>query len=275
MMLVDSHCHLDHLDLSEGDSLEAVIAEAEQHNVKHMLSVGLDLEQSKTVIDIAVRFSCVSASIGVHPTEPLSPLIENGEQLEETLVALGNHPKVVALGETGLDFYRESTEESKQQQVIKFRAHIRAAKKLKKPLIIHTRQAQNETVAVLKEEGVSEIGGVMHCFTETMEMAKACMAMNLFISLSGIVTFKNASLVQELARGVPLDRLLIETDAPYLAPMPYRGKPNRPAYVSYVAEKIAELRKESFESIASITTKNYFDLFSLSDRSVYVHSVKR
>jgi TatD DNase family protein len=277
-MLVDSHCHLDHLDLiPDTETLEVVVNEAWSNEVKHILSVGLNLVQSGKVIEIASSFSHVSASVGVHPTDQPD---ESGHlysitELEEKLIALGSHPKVVAIGETGLDFYRETEEKIKQIQRDKFRAHIRAAKKLKKPLIIHTRQAQNETLDIMAQEEAAQIGGVMHCFTESLAMAEACMAMNFYISFSGIVTFKNAVELQSLAQLIPPDKILIETDAPYLAPMPFRGKSNRPAYVKYVAEKIAQLRGETTEFIANCTTKNYFDLFYLSDRSVYVNVAKR
>jgi len=278
MMLVDSHCHLDQLDLTQdNESLTSVLNEAWSEQIKHILSVGLDLVQSKKVINIASTYPNVSCSVGVHPTESAdeSGVHYSVAQLEEKLIELGSHSKVVAIGETGLDFYRDSNEETKKNQSDKFRAHIRAAKILKKPLIIHTRQAQNETLNIMAEENAAEIGGVMHCFTESLTMAQACMAMNFCISFSGIVTFKNAIDLQHLAQKIPLEKILIETDAPYLAPMPFRGKTNRPSYVKYVAEKIAELRGDTLESIAYNTTKNYFDLFYLSDRSVYVNVAQR
>lgn len=259
-MLVDSHCHLDHLNLDIG----AVLERAWANDVKHILSVGLDPVQSLTVINIAENYPNVSASIGIHPTEKIDK-----ELSVEELLKLGDHPKVVAIGETGLDFYRTEDKAEQTIQEARFRAHIRAARQLKKPLIVHSRMAREETIQILKEENAQDIGGVLHCFTESLEMAKQAIDINFYISFSGIITFKNSIEIQEVARKIPLDKILIETDAPYLAPMPFRGKPNEPAYIKYTAEKMADLRDETIEKIAEITTRNYFDLFSLSDRSVY------
>ncbi len=259
-MLIDSHCHLDHLNLD----IAAVLERAWANDVKHILSVGLDPFQSLTVINIAENYPNVSASIGIHPTEKLDK-----ELSVEELVRLGDHPKVVAIGETGLDFYRT---EDKADQVIqegRFRAHIRAAKQLKKPIIVHSRMAREETIQILKEENAQNIGGVLHCFTESLEMAKQAIDLNFMISFSGIITFKNSVELQEVAKNIPMDKILIETDAPYLAPIPFRGKPNEPAYLKHTAEKLADLRNETLEKIAEITTRNFYTLFSLSDRSIY------
>ncbi len=259
-MLVDSHCHLDHLNLD----ITAVLERAWANNVKHVLSVGLDPVQSLAVVSIAENYPHVSASIGIHPTEKLDK-----ELSVEDLLKLADHPKVVAIGETGLDFYRTEDKADQIIQEARFRAHIRAARQLKKPLIIHSRMARGETIQILQEENAQDIGGVLHCFTESLEMAKQAIDLNFHISFSGIITFKNSVELQEVAKNIPLDKILIETDAPYLAPMPFRGKPNEPAYLKYTAEKMAELRGEPIEKIAEMTTRNFFELFSLSDRSVY------
>lgn len=259
MILVDSHCHLDHLEISTEDALQAT----HENHVKHVLSVGLDPEQSKKVIEIAEAHpGIVSASIGIHPTEKIER-----ELSTEELITLSDHSSVVAIGETGLDFYREFDQ---QLQESRFKKHIRAARETQKPLIIHSRQARAETIHLLKQEKAYEVGGVMHCFTETWEMSQEAMDLGFYISFSGIITFKNAVELQELVKKVPLDKMLIETDAPYLAPHPYRGKANMPAYVKYVAEKIAELKQESLENVAAITSRNFFSLFKQADRREYV-----
>jgi TatD DNase family protein len=258
-MLVDSHCHLDHLNLD----ISEVLDRAHKNDVSHVLSVGLDPVQSQTVIKIAENYPNVSASIGIHPTEKIEK-----ELSADDLIKLADHLKVIAIGETGLDFYRAEDKENQLLQIERFRAHIRAAKMTKKPLIIHSRMARAETLQILREEKAEEIGGVLHCFTESLEMAKQAMDLNFYISFSGIITFKNAVELQEVAQKIPLERILIETDAPYLAPVPFRGKPNEPSYVKYVAEKLSELRNEKVEKIAEMTTRNFFDLFSLADRSV-------
>ena len=253
--LVDSHCHLDRLDLSQhqGD-LQQALAAAQANDVKHFLCVCIDLDHFQDVMTIAEQFEQVHASVGVHPTEQ-----SQNEVSVSQLTRLANHPKVVAIGETGLDYYR--CEQDNTWQQARFRVHIQAAKASNKPLIIHSRQARADTIAILQEENAQEVRGVMHCFTETWEMAEQAMALGFYISFSGIITFKNARELQALAKQVPLERMLIETDSPYLAPVPYRGKSNEPAYVRYVAEQIAALRDISYEKVAEQTTKNYFDLF--------------
>lgn len=254
-MLVDSHCHLDRLDLSQYDNnLDLAIKAAHGLGVGHFLCVCIDLDNFPAVLKIAEDYPNVFASVGVHPTEVIAI-----EPTQEQLIKLAQHPKVIALGETGLDYYRDDSHKSVQQQ--RLREHILAAKEVNKPLIIHTRQAREDTINILKEEQADTVGGVMHCFTEDLAMAKKAMELNFYISFSGIVTFKNATELQAIAKTIPLDRILIETDAPYLAPVPYRGKPNQPAYVRYVAEYIANLRGISFEALATQTSKNFFNLF--------------
>jgi TatD DNase family protein len=258
-MLIDSHCHLDRLDLSRhnGELANALTA-AKNNGIGYMLCVSIDLETFPNILKIAEEYSDISVSVGLHPTEVLSE-----EPSVELLVELANHPKVIALGETGLDYYHQDTSHELQQ--LRFQNHIEAAKKIKKPVIVHTRQAKEDTLSILKKHHAQECGGVFHCFTEDWEMAKKGLDLGFYISLSGIVTFKNAIQLKEVAQKVPLDRLLVETDSPYLAPVPYRGKPNEPAYVRYVAEHIAELRGISFEEVAEKTTENFFNLFNTID----------
>jgi TatD DNase family protein len=254
-MLVDSHCHLDKLDLTQyNGSLANAIADAHANNVTNILCVCIDLEHFPAVLAIAEAYQNVYASVGIHPTEiiPREPTVD-------ALIQLGSHSKVVAFGETGLDYYRDDSNKLVQQE--RLRKHIQAAKALNKPVIIHTRQAQDDTINILKSEGADQVGGVMHCFTETWAMAQKAIDLNFYISFSGIVTFQNAKELKEVAKLVPLDRMLIETDAPYLAPVPYRGKPNQPAYVKHVAEYIAQLRGIRFEQLAEQTTENFFNLF--------------
>jgi TatD DNase family protein len=255
MFLVDSHCHLHLLDLTPySGELSTVLSYAETQGVGHFLCVSVRLDELPAVLSIAHCYPYVSASVGVHPNEVIAH-----EPSVEELFALSLDEKIVAIGETGLDYFR--SEGNLEWQQTRFRHHIRAAIQCKKPLIIHTRQAALDTLAIMREEGASSVGGVMHCFTEEWDIAKAAMDLNFFISLSGIVTFPNAAIVQETAKKIPLDRLLIETDAPYLAPVPHRGKPNEPAYVKYVAERIAALRGIDVLEVAEVTTKNFFRLF--------------
>jgi len=255
LSLVDSHCHLDRLDLAKlGGELDDVLAAARQQAVTHMLCVCIDMDNFPAVTALANRYPQVSASVGVHPNER-----DTRDPEVEELTGLAQTAKVVAIGETGLDYFHGKGDLEWQRE--RFRRHIRAAKACSKPLIIHSRDAREDTIRIMREEGAREIGGVMHCFTEDWVMAEQAMELNFFISFSGIVTFRNAQQVQDVARRVPLDRMLVETDAPYLTPVPYRGKSNQPAYVRYVAEHIAELRGESLEQIAHTTTANFFRLF--------------
>jgi TatD DNase family protein len=254
MFLVDSHCHLNLLDLSQQPGgIAAVIARAKAQGVEHFLNVSVSLEDFPQVLQTAQEFDEVSASVGAHPNEQ-AILVEADE-----LIRLGSETKVKAVGETGLDYYRHP--ETALRQQANFRAHIQAAKALNKPLIIHTRCAKEDTLKIMKKERVEDIGGVLHCFTEDWDMAQRAIEMNFYISFSGIVTFKNAQTIQNVAKEVPLERMLIETDAPYLAPIPYRGKPNEPAYIRHTAEFIANLRGISIEELAQQTSKNFELLF--------------
>ncbi len=254
-VLVDSHTHLHHLDLTPYQGqLDLAVQAARDHGVVHMLCVCICPDEIPTLQDIASTYPDVTISVGVHPNEALQK-----EPSEAELVQWGSHPKVVALGETGLDYYR--TEAGIDWQKERFRRHIRAANHLKKPLIVHSRNASNDTIALMKEEQAHQARGVLHCFTETWEMAKAAMDLEFYISFSGIITFKNAVDLQAVVKKMPLDRMLIETDSPYLAPVPYRGKPNEPAYVRFVAEMIAELKQLPVEEVARQTSQNFFDLF--------------
>ncbi len=237
--------------------LQDVIARATAVGVEHMLCVSVDLATFPDVLRCAKIFPNVSASVGQHPNDAAAESLANAQQL----ATLADDPLVVALGETGLDYYRTSVDGVPEQQQA-FRQHIQAAKLVNKPVIIHTRDAREDTLMIMQEEGIAQVGAVLHCFTESWEMAEAAMQMNCLISFSGIVTFKNAQALQAVAKQVPLNRLLIETDAPYLTPVPHRGKPNEPAYVKYVAEFIAKLRGESYETIAQITTENFYQLFN-------------
>lgn len=252
-MLIDSHCHLNFIDLTPfNHDLAAVIQAAKENDVMQLLSVCVDLDDYPVLCQIAERFDNVSISVGVHPDQELQT-----EPDVAHLCQLASHPDCIAIGETGLDFYRVHSTEGQENQRQRFRTHIQASIASGKPLIIHTRQAASETIAVMKEEGASQIGGVMHCFTEEWSVAKAALDLNFYISMSGIVTFKNAATVQEVARKIPSDRLLIETDAPYLAPTPFRGKQNHPALVKHVAEYLSALRGVSFETLARETTDNF------------------
>ena len=227
------------------------------NSVSHALCVSVNLQTFPEVLAIAQRFPNIFASAGVHPDE------RSGEEPDiDRLVGLADHPKVVAIGETGLDYYRVEGDTEWQRE--RFRAHIRAARQSRKPLIIHTREAAEDTLRIMQEEAAAGVGGVMHCFTETADVARRAMEMNFMISFSGIVTFKNATALKDVARGVPLENMLIETDSPYLAPVPYRGKTNQPAYVRFVAEEIARLKGISLESVAKATTANFFRLFNVT-----------
>jgi TatD DNase family protein len=252
-MFVDSHCHIDFPDFSEG--LPALLANMQAAQVDAALCVSVNLENFPRVLSLAETHANLFASVGVHPDHD-----DGREPSVDELVSLARHPRVVAIGETGLDYYRLQREEVDWQRA-RFRTHIRAARQAGKPLIIHTRNAAGDTLAIMAEEGANQAGGVMHCFTESWEVAEAAMAMGFYISFSGIVSFKSAKDLKEVARRVPLERMLIETDSPYLAPMPHRGKRNEPAYVRHVAEEIAGLRAIPLEQVAAATSKNFCDLF--------------
>lgn len=260
-MLIDSHCHLNHLDLEAFDNkMDNVLKASAEEGVKLLLSVCVELTDYPDLKKLAATYPNVFISVGLHPTE----MVEK-EPSASLLVTMADYPKCIAIGETGLDFYRVKDEKGQENQKNRFREHIRASIATKKPLIIHTREAPLDTIAVLQEEEAQRIGGVMHCFTESWDIAKRALDMNFYISLSGIVTFKNADIIQDVAKKVPLDRLLIETDAPYLAPHPYRGKQNHPALVKYVAMAIANLRGCSYEEIAEATSRNFFRCFRLQE----------
>jgi TatD DNase family protein len=255
-MLVDSHCHLDFPELS-GD-LEAVLGRMREQCVTHALSVAVTLEGFPQVRAIAERYPRIYGSVGVHPDYRGAT-----EASEELLVELAAHPKIVAIGETGLDYYRIQGDREWQRR--RFRIHVRAARRCGKPLIVHMREAAADTLSILREEGAGEVGGVMHCFTGSWEVAQAAMALGFYISFSGIVTFKNAQRLKEVARQVPLEKMLVETDSPYLAPVPYRGRTNEPALVRYVAEEIARLKKTDLEQVAAATSLNFFKLFNVKE----------
>ncbi|OJB11084.1 DNAase [Burkholderia ubonensis] len=258
-MFVDSHCHINFKGLA--DRLPAVLENMREHDVTHALCVSVDFETLPEVLAIAEAHDNVYASVGVHPDHE-----DAREPTLAELIELAAHPKVVAIGETGLDYYRlegRSIADMEWQRE-RFRTHIRAAHATLKPMIIHTRSSSEDTLRIMAEERAAVPGGVMHCFTEPWPVAEQALAQNFHISLSGIVTFKNATDVQDVARRVPLDRLLIETDSPYLAPVPYRGKPNEPAYVSHVGRFIASERGIAVEALADATTQNFFRLFKIA-----------
>lgn len=253
-MLVDSHCHLDRIDLEPYDgSLQAALAAARERGVMRMLCVGIDRGNADTVCAIARSNTGVYASVGVHPLD-----IKDELESIESLCELAKRPEVVALGETGLDYYYSTENKEAQQQ--SFRAHLRAGAKLGLPVIVHTRDAREDTLALIREAG-GEPGGVLHCFTENWDMARQALDLNYYISFSGIITFKNASELREVVRQVPLERLLVETDSPYLAPVPFRGKRNEPKYTREVAECVAELKGLAFEEVARVTSENFDRLF--------------
>jgi TatD DNase family protein len=255
-MFIDSHCHLDRLKLEKyEDGLDGAIAAASELQVSEMLCVAIDLEHIEQVLGIAERYPNIYASVGVHPSS-----YDGEEPSVERLVELAARPKVVAIGETGLDYYY--SEHKKELQQNRFRNHLEASKLTGKPVIVHTRDAKEDTLAIIDQHGDPNIAGVLHCFTEDLDMALRAIEMGYFISFSGIVTFKNAVELQEVAKAIPLEHMLIETDSPYLAPVPFRGKPNEPKYVPKVAEFIASLRGVSVEAIAEQTSANFHRLFS-------------
>jgi len=256
-VLIDSHCHLDRLSYGElHRDVADVLAKARTRGVSHLLSVSVTLESFPSMLAAILPFGNVFASCGMHPL--------NLEIAPETarLRQLAGHGRVVAIGETGLDYYYSPDNKSIQQQ--SFAEHVKVARELHKPLIVHTRDAREDTMAILRDNGAEEAGGVLHCFTECLEMAEAAIGMGFYISISGIVTFRNAGQLREVVRALPLERLLVETDSPYLAPVPYRGQENQPAYVLEVAEFIAELKGVSYEQLAEQTSRNFFRLFKLA-----------
>ncbi|HKK13908.1 MAG TPA: TatD family hydrolase [Gammaproteobacteria bacterium] len=254
-MLVDSHCHLDMLDLAPFDGrLDGVLEAARDNDIGHLLCVSVSLEDYPAMAALTEPYEQVSLSVGVHPNHD-----QGREPQPDELVALAQNPRVVAIGETGLDYFRSEGNLDWQREHL--RRHVAAARQCGKPLIIHSRQAKSDTLRILREEGADQVGGVLHCFTEDWDMARRAMEMNFYVSFSGIVTFKSARDLQDVARRLPLDRMLVETDSPYLAPVPHRGKPNQPAFVRHVAEFIAGLREIPVEQLAEATTANFFTLF--------------
>ena len=256
-MLVDSHCHLDFPDMA--NRLPDVLARMQANNVGCAVCIGVNLEDYPKVLAVAEAEERLFATVGVHPE-----YTDVEEPSEEMLVALARHHKVIAIGETGLDYYWQK--DKPEWQRARFRTHIQAAKRVGKPLVIHTRESAADTLRLMQEEGADEVGGVMHCFTENWEIARQALDLGFYLSFSGIVTFKNASIVKDVAQQCPLDRILVETDSPYLAPAPYRGKPNEPSYVLHVAEEIARLRSLSLEDVSQATTDNFFRLFKQASR---------
>lgn len=257
-MIIDSHCHLNMLKLDhyEGD-LAALVAATHDAGIDYMLNVGVDLKSAQQIIDTANQFDHVYASAGLHPSD-----VKGQVPTRDQLLTFIQQPKVVAIGETGLDYHYNSEHLDEMRE--SFRLHIQLAKETQKPLIIHTRDAREDTLAIMRDEDAAAAGGVMHCFTESWEMAEAAMAMGFYISFSGIVTFKNATELQAVAAKVPLEQMLIETDSPYLTPTPFRGKPNEPQYVKYVAEKIAEIKGVSFDEVCRVTSENCLKLFKFA-----------
>jgi TatD DNase family protein len=257
-VFVDSHCHLDKLDKTP-EELSDVLNFARSRGVEHFLCVSVSVKDFPMMLDTVQEFNDVSVSCGVHPLHQ-----EDACGYDE-LLNMANNEKVVAIGETGLDYFYSA--ETKSVQLTSFVDHIKVANKLSKPLIIHTRDAREDTIDLLKLHKDPATRGVLHCFTETWEMAQAAIELGMYISISGIVTFKTATELQQVVKKIPLDKLLIETDSPWLAPVPYRGKPNQPGFVREVGEFIAELRGISVEELAKITTNNFYDLFAIQ-RSV-------
>ena len=254
MQIVDSHCHIDRVDLKAfGGSVESMLSHAKELSVNQFLCVCIDLEHFDQVHSLALQHSNIYASVGVHPTE-----ITSKEPSVEKLLELSSSERVIAIGETGLDYFRVKKDEADWQRD-RFRRHIRASNKSEKPLIIHMRESKEDIIDILQKENAQS--GVMHCFAEDWETAKAALDLGFYISFSGILTFNNANDLREIAKKVPADRLLVETDSPYLTPAPYRGKPNSPAYTYYVAEKLAEVRNTSIDEIAEVTTTNFKNLF--------------
>jgi TatD DNase family protein len=252
LSLTDSHCHLNFEALLA--NLPQVLQHARECGVQHMLCVGVNIESLPEILSLARQHRNIFASVGVHPDTQ-----QGHDPSTEELSELARDPRIVAIGETGLDYYRIKGDMTWQQE--RFRRHIRAARTVSKPLIIHTREAAADTLRILHEEGADAAGGVMHCFTENWETARAALDLGFYISFSGIITFRNADALREVAAKVPDDRLLIETDAPYLAPVPHRGKINEPSYVRHVAEKLAQIRHTTLEYVAESTTNNFFSLF--------------
>lgn len=259
-MFIDSHCHLDRIDLSPyANDFNAFVEDARNQQIRHMLCIAIDLESYPEMRALVEPYPDISLSVGVHPN-----VTEGREPTIDELMHLANDDKVIAIGETGLDYFHGKGDLDWQHR--RFINHIEVAKSLKKPLIIHTREAGHDSLDVLRAQGAEQVGGIIHCFTEDWAYAEKALELGFYISFSGIVTFKNAQAIKDVARRVPADRFLIETDSPYLAPSPHRGKPNYPTYVRHVAEHIAELRDSSVEEIATLSRNNFYRLFAINDR---------
>jgi TatD DNase family protein len=251
-MLVDSHCHLNFPELAA--NIDAVRSAMTENGVGHALCISVTLKDFPQVLALADKYSNFFASVGVHPDYESEPPFTC-----ETLIKLAQHPKVIAIGETGLDYFRLTGDLEWKRD--RFRTHIRSARAADLPLVIHTRSSAEDTLRIMKEENAHQVGGVMHCFTETLDVAMRAIELGFYISFSGIVTFKNATALKEVAQHVPLNRILVETDSPYLAPTPFRGKTNQPAYVKHVAEEVARLRNITLEELTEASTRNFFTLF--------------
>lgn len=256
-MLVDSHCHLDFPDLAS--NLPEILGRMQQNRVGLAVCIGVNLEDFPGVLILAEQHPQLYATVGAHPE-----YTDVEEPTEARLLELAAHPKVIGIGETGLDYYWQK--DQPEWQRVRFRTHIAAAKRCAKPLIVHTRDSATDTLRVLKEEGAETVGGVMHCFTENWDIARQALDLGFYISFSGIVTFKNATVIKDVAQKCPLDRILVETDSPYLAPVPYRGKRNEPSYVRHVADEVARLRGISADALTEATTDNFFRLFKTACR---------
>ncbi|MFZ6754353.1 TatD family hydrolase [Undibacterium sp. Dicai25W] len=258
-MYVDSHCHINFPELA--GRMPEILQKMEDNGVSHALCVSVDLPDFPQVLALAEQYPHIYASVGVHPDYEETP-----EPSAEQLVELAQHPKIIAIGETGLDYFRLKGDLEWQRE--RFRQHIRASRISRKPLIIHTRAASEDTIRIMQEEGAGiekgGVAGVMHCFTESLEVAQAAVAMGFYISFSGILTFKSAKDLQAVAKVLPLDRILIETDSPYLAPAPHRGKMNEPGFVRHVGEFLADIKGISVNEVQKITTENFFNLFQFA-----------
>lgn len=258
-MYIDSHCHINFPELAQ--RLPELLQRMQDNQVSHALCVAVDLADFPQILALAEQYPHIYASVGVHPDYP-----DTEEPSVAGLVGLSQHPKVIAIGETGLDYYRLTGDLEWQRE--RFRCHIRASRESGKPLIIHTRSASDDTLRIMREEGAGTdkggVAGVMHCFTESLEVAQAAVEMGFYISFSGIVTFKSAKELQAVAKALPLERILIETDSPYLAPAPHRGKMNEPAFVRHVGEFIADLKQLPLVQVQAVTTQNFFDCFRIS-----------
>jgi TatD DNase family protein len=258
--LIDSHCHLNMISLDEfNNQLDVLLDNARAVGVARFLSVSVVLEDYLVLSQLAERYTDVCFSVGVHPDSPFDVKVD-----AQTLIDKAQHPKCIAIGETGLDYFRTEADDARESQQLRFREHIRASIATGKPLIIHTRQAAEDTIRLMREENAQSIGGVMHCFTENWDVAKQALDLNFYISFSGILTFKNATTIQEVAKKVPASRMLIETDSPYLAPVPFRGKQNHPEWLAYVARMLADLRQVDYKTVAAQTTENFYRCFRLN-----------